>query len=512
MKKSSLFFFFVFILLQKPLLGQHWSVAELTLDELKEKQILGSSSTAGSLMLAPLNRMVGTDSVNKSLHKFQLNPLVVDNQFNSKRPFGWNNGSMINAKGMQFRLSTGFQFNSKYVNAAVQPELVMATNPAYTYSKYFGAATTGKYVKWFPGQSFIDLKKGKIALGLSTENIWWGSGRYNALMFSNNAPGFPHISFHTSKPIKTKLGAFEWQLLVGKLTDNKELPVESFGLRNGPVSDRWRYLNAIILTWQPKWISGLSLGFSRGIQFYGKGMDSLNQPILEKYLPVVSGFFKSKINTQIDASGENDGRDQQASFMLQYTMPTSHIEFYVEYGYADFKANLRDLAIDAQHGGAYILGIKKLFPVNNELYYVLNAELTHTSKTSHFITRNWTTWYTHGIYLQGFSHQNQILGAGSGLGNNMQTIHFERINGSNKVGIKFQKIQNNPSLFLENFNNIWLSPLRWTDFTLGPTFQYSHKRFTLKGEVQAVYGLNYAWLPDNLFNLYLNSSLIYRWR
>ena len=36
-------------------------------------------------------------------------------------------------------------------------------------------------------------------------------------MMSNNARGFPHITFNTTSPIKTSIGNFEWQLISGKL-------------------------------------------------------------------------------------------------------------------------------------------------------------------------------------------------------------------------------------------------------------------------------------------------------
>jgi hypothetical protein len=455
-----------------------------------------------------LQNLYDTLEVNSNIISY---PIQFDFFSNSSRPYGWNNGSIIKSNGLQKRFSAGISFKSQLFDIVLKPEILYAHNSSYLYSTFFGSNVKGKFTRLFPGQSYIQFKKGNIGFKTSTQNIWWGPGQYNALMFSNNAPGFPHLSFHSNKPIKIKVGSFEWQLLAGQLKDDKVLPAESFGLKMGPISDRWRYLNAIILSWQPLWIPGLSLGFSRGIQFYGKGMDSFNLPFFEKYLPVITGFFKSKINTQIDAPGENDERDQQATFMLRYAMPKSNIEVYLEYGYADFKANLRDLAIDAQHGGAYILGLKKLLPVNKELYYTLNAEITHTSKTSHFITRNWTTWYTHGTFPQGFSHKNQILGAGSGLGNNMQTFHVERVSNASRLGVKIQKIQNNPSNVITNFNNIWLSSRRWTDFTLGPTFQFTHNRWSLKGEIQAVYAFNYAWLPENLFNMHFNSSLTYNW-
>jgi hypothetical protein len=478
----------------------------------RELQLLDKDKNNNGLLFFTVSPFFISDSFSANRKYRILTRILSDNQYNTSRPYGWNNGSFIKAKGFQTRLSPGISLGSKYIEVGLQPEFVYAVNDNYKFSNFFGSKTTGIYTKIFPGQSYLQFKFKNLAFTASTQNIWWGPGIFNSLLFSDNAPGFPHLRFHTNKPFKTKLGFFEWQVLVGKLKDSKELGSESFHLKPINFINRWRYLNAVIFTWNPKWVKGLVVGFTRSSQVYGNGLSSLNLPFFDKYLPVIASFTKNKLNTQTDAPGGNDGKDQQATFMFRYTLPNSKFELYAEYGFADFKDNLRDLAIDAQHGGAIIVGIKKLFVIKENQYFSLNTELTHTSKTSHFITRNSNPWYQHWIYLQGFSNYNQILGAGSGLGNNMQTLHFEKIKGANRIGLKIQKIQNDPSAFFTNFNNLWLSARRWTDFTLGPTFHFSHKRLTLKGDLQAVYGLNYAWLPDNLFNLYFNSSLIYHWR
>ena len=43
-------------------------------------------------------------------------------------------------------------------------------------------------------------------VGISNENQWWGPGISNALILSNNAPGFPHAFVRTAHPWKTPLG------------------------------------------------------------------------------------------------------------------------------------------------------------------------------------------------------------------------------------------------------------------------------------------------------------------
>jgi hypothetical protein len=270
-------------------------------------------------------------------------------------------------------------------------------------------------------------------------------------------------------------------------------------------------MNSLAVVWSPNWVPGFSMGFTRALQFYGNGMDTLRMPLAEKYLPVVMEFFKGRINTQQGpGSIGHDQRDQQASLIFRYVLPKANVEFYIEYGYGDFKANLRDLAIDAQHSAAYIIGFKKLFSVAPKKYFALSAEITQMGQSADFIVRYANPWYTHGIINQGFSHQNQILGAGSGQGNNVHTFLLEKVQNNNRYGVKIQRIQNDPNGIFTNFNAIWLNPLSWTDLSVGPTLHQQGKRFSIGAEMQFVFSKNYAWLPASLFNLYSTVSLSYK--
>ena len=43
-------------------------------------------------------------------------------------------------------------------------------------------------------------------------------------MMSNHARGFKHITFNSIKPVKTKIGNFEWQLVSGRLESSGFTP------------------------------------------------------------------------------------------------------------------------------------------------------------------------------------------------------------------------------------------------------------------------------------------------
>ena len=360
------------------------------------------------------------------------------------------------------------------------------------------------------GQSYAQVKVLNLGLGFSNENLWWGPGQSNALIFSNNAPGFGHLHFSTTKPIKTPVASFEFQVIAGGLDQDTTINSESFRQKPAPYTRKWRYVNGIVFSVQPKFIPGLHFGFTRALQFYGTQIDTTKSPFFEKYLPAVNAFFKKKIDTQSDALNGTDDRDQVASLFLRFVMPKNQFEFYVEYGFNDFKANTRDLIQDVQHSSAYLAGFKKVFTVTKKRYYSISGEIVQMAQSNNFLVRNANNWYVSAFMKQGFTHMNQILGAGSGLGNNVQSFSIDRVDLLNRIGFKVQRIQNDPRALLTDVNQLWLSPISWNDFVWGPTAQWNRKNLLVRGELQFVHSKNYAWISEKKFNVFSSINLIYK--
>jgi hypothetical protein len=145
---------------------------------------------------------------------------------------------------------------------------------------------------------------------------------------------------------------------------------------------------------------------------------------VNKYLPV---FIAASPKDY--ASSASIPADGAFSFFTRWILPKHHAEFYLEYGYNDFKQNLRDLATNANHSSAYIIGFKKIVVLPNKQLLDISSELTQMAQTTSYVVRSAGNWYEHGSIFQGFTYQNQIMGAGSGMGNNVQTIQVKKING-----------------------------------------------------------------------------------
>lgn len=491
----------------------------------RERQLLGQWSLNHSFSVRPLKASPNlpiSDSFftwydpkplvtkNGSL-PITIHPLKLETVFNSTRPYGWNNGSMIQAKGLGSRLSTGLHYSNGPFEFNLQPEWVMSTNNNYSRTTLYGMPTQGTYSRIFAGQSFANLNLGKIKMGYSNQNLWWGPGQFSALLISNNAPGFGHLHFSSREPIHTKPFDIEWQLIGGGLSQDSTLNAENYSQQKGIYTSRWRYVNAMVISLHPNFMKGLYLGFTRSLQVYDNWFQNKEVGTFERYLPMVAQFFKKKINTQADAPLANDGRDQLASIFMRFIMPKSHFEFYFEYGYNDFKDNLRDLVLDAQHSSAYIVGFKKIIPKQKDHYLSISGEITQMAQPPDFVVRDAGNWYVHGTVKQGMTHMNQLLGAGSGLGNNVQTIQVESVNKMNRLGFKIQRIQNDPRKQTLDVRNLWIVPIQWTDITYGPVFHHQWKKIAASGEMQFVHSKNYGWSNQKKFNLFTALNLTYSW-
>jgi hypothetical protein len=90
---------------------------------------------------------------------------------------------------------------------------------------------------------------------------------------SNNAPGFANIFIKTNRPAKTPIGNFEFELMGGRLESDNTLPYENFHVKPSPnLRNSWRYVNAYILSYSPKWLPGVYVGLIRSLQKYGPGI------------------------------------------------------------------------------------------------------------------------------------------------------------------------------------------------------------------------------------------------
>lgn len=440
---------------------------------------------------------------------------------------------MIPAKGYQVLASAGMHARLGILSVQLQPEAVVAANTAfdlfpqsYSDSVWYHYYTvqnrvdaperfgTGTYTRILPGQSSVRLNFKKLSLGMSSENLWWGPGQRNSLLMSNTAPGFPHLTFNTTAPVRTKIGSFEWQVVAGSLKGSGILPQDTArrindSLLYAPKESQSRYLNAFVVNWQPKWIKGMYFGFSRAFYQYESSVSRSANGVL----PMLSAFFKNK------SLDENTyGRDQLLSLSFRLLLPESKAELYGEYGRNDHSLNFRDLLLEPEHSRAYVLGARKYFHSAKGRELALFFELTQLQQTNTILLREQESWYTHYQVRHGYTNLGQVIGAGIGPGgSNSQTIGVNWYKGINRSGVTIERVVRNNDFFLNAFTGSRNFMRHWVDFSLNFEKQWQHDRFLFGLDTRLVRSINYQWRTKrtpggqkDVFNLHSTLVLAYR--
>lgn len=494
-------FFFIsslFFILSLSCISQTFNLESIGQNSDRNAQLLGKFDSTISF-LTQSNSFYRNNGISSKKFQFRLLPLILINQFNSHHPFGWNDGAMSFSNGFQFLLRTGLNLKHRMFEIQIAPELLFKSNKAYPISSNFGNSLFNSEIKSLHGQSFVKFHLSSLTVGVSNENLWWGPGINSSLLMSNNAPGFWHFSLKTNKPINSPLGYFEFNIIGGRLESNTIVGYENFHLKNRTTKDDWRYLSSFVISFQPKWINGLFVGMSRSMQQYGQQSFGRTNNLFVKYFPVIGNPVQRANNLGDDTLR----RDQLASFFLRWVFPKYKFEFYLEYGKNDYGFNYRDYLLSPTHSSAYTIGFRKLIPKTSTKYLQLESEITQMSQSPDYIVRTAGNWYEHGTVVQGYTHQNQIMGAGAGFGANVQTASATWINGELRNGFLVQRIERDP---VDRVN-------KWTDFSIGWMPQWKYKNMLLGAKVQLIRSQNYGWERDNnSFNLHSRLMVQYNFK
>ena len=489
-----------------------FTLRPLSQEALKRENLYDPDSSLEQLRSHTFNARI---QFHKQRGRLEILPVSMLTQYNSELPEGLNDGLMVPARGLQTRWDAGFFFKYSLLEITMNPEFVWAQNHAF---KGFPAGYTTTWGIDFPqspyagridlperfgddyyskitwGQSSVRLVYKSISLGISNENLWWGPGYKNSLLMTNSAAGFKHLTLNTVRPIKTFIGTFEGQIIGGRL--------EASGYTEG-LRDDWRYMNAISLSYNPKWIKGLFLGLNRSFLVYNEDMgNSLND-----YLPVLSFLSKKAAasggtNEDVDAKNQN----QIISVFMRWLFPKAKGEVYFEYGREDHSWDSRDFLLEPAHSAAYMLGFRKLVSLGSmkKSHLQIIGELTHLASSLTTINRaiagnkggtpSWYGgWYLHSKVRHGYTQEGQMLGAGIGPASNMQTIHISWNRGLKQIGVEFDRYVHN-----NDFWHIYIKDIRsnWVDKSTAVFANWDYKHFLLFAKMKFVNVRNYQWLYE----------------
>jgi len=333
------------------------------------------------------------------------------------------------------------------------------------------------------------------------------------------------LTFNTVKPAKTFIGNFEGQVISGRLENSGFAPTQFEDLNNTffrQFIGDWRYLNAINISYNPKWIPGLFIGASRTYQQYNASRGNS----FRDYFPIFDFFTKERIFEDSDNSldFDNEGRDQQISVFGRVISKKAKAEFYFEFGRRDHSFNWREAILNPEHARAYLVGFNKLFNLpNKEKFIQVRAEITHQQESVNRYIRypgllGGLSWHTH-TRARGFANYGQALGVGIGTGSNVQTIEVSMVEKLNKIGILFERLENHQDFYYRAFGQ-QNERQPWIDLSVGVLFDKQWNNFLLSSRLQFINGINYQWqlapnstpeFPkgENLFSVHAMTSVIY---
>jgi Capsule assembly protein Wzi len=374
------------------------------------------------------------------------------------------------------------------------------------------------------GPSYLKFKYKRWALTFSNENKWWGPANFNPLVLGSNAPGFLHASIRPINGIRTSIGKFDAEVLIGMLYKSGFYPIDTNRVNRytaerlyKPKIDDDRFLNGIVYTYQPKWVSGLTLGFTKLSMVY---KNELKNPI--DAIPIC-GFFGNRM-TNLERQGK---KASMGSWFMRYVMPKSLAEIYFEYGRGDQSLHVWNILQEKPYSRGFTAGLKKAYELNRYPGHFIQfgTELTNLSLPSREQVKNQDpkSWYIDDYIRQGFTHKGVVLGSQLGPGSNGQNLYIQYLHGLNKIGVRFTRTIHNldyyhyTGYYLSNhFNQYWASLA---------TLIYSTWHFR-NFSVNMIYGmqrdLNYQWdwvrytdvgfenVGNDKYNISLNLMLTYR--
>ena len=418
-------------------------VGDETVDRLRSFQLVNGVRFGESLLLRSPSSLT-PPHLNSASH---WRAALVSPQFllvsNSALPFSLNNGALWAGKGLSNRTLMGFKFESARARIIVAPEIILSANSNWPlfHDFYVPAVPPGRSpydLPYYAGKFTIDVPMrfgnrpirridlgqttalvslNRLDVGFSNENEWWGPGVRNAIVLSNNAPGFPHLFLRTSHPIDTRFGAFEMRWLVGGLTESAYFDTIS--------TNNTRSLSALAATLQTAWDPNLSVGFARSVYGTATGWGEIPW----RWLDVFARTHRDVPDTT------RTQRDQLFSLFARWVFPADGVEIYGEWGRTELRPNLRDFLIAPNHTQAYTIGLQWRGGDWHGGAFRLQSEITQLEQSATYRDGPLGSWYTSTRVIQGYTNRGEVLGASIGPGSSSQWLAWDYLRPAWRIGV-----------------------------------------------------------------------------
>lgn len=443
-------------------------------------------------------------------------PVEVNAFANSGRPWGWNDGAAWQGKGLTMAAQGGAQLRWGPVTLTLAPVVTRSSNADFALSPLsvnsglspFAYPTGGgltldapqrfgteplQRIDW--GNTNVRAEFGPLALGFSHESMWWGPGRRNDVLLTNNAPGFWHAHLSLAKPVSVGIGSVTGRWIWGSLRESAYFDTLS--------SNDRRYMTGAAVSFMPRWSKGLEIGAAR--LFLETWTEALG-PYELFYL--IRPVFKSAQVGPNNPYGE-DEQDQMATVFARWALPAAGLELYGEWAKGDHSFDLRDLVLEPEHGSGYVLGLTKILKHTPEHTWRFASEFTLLGAPRAAALRSPGAgfFYVHGFVQQGYTHRGQVLGAGIGPGSSQLSMTVDHFAPWGRAGITlFRTVYDNDRFFRLSSN--YLAHEAEPGISADVTVMRGPWDFSASFAVSSLF--NQGYIPENdQFNVNLNLGMRY---
>lgn len=378
---------------------------------------------------------------------------------NSNYARSFNDGALWAGRGLAGGIEGGLRFRYGVLSGVLAPALYYSQNREFAVPSpndgdlsRFAYPWHGRridlplrhgddsFTRLGAGQSVLRADAHGAKIGVSNENLWWGPALHNPLLFSNTAPGFPHLFAGTSAPADIFIGRLEGEAFWGVLSESDYYDTD-------PDNDE-RLLAGVILAFQPRGVDGLFLGAARTY------MTTLTDDW------GVGDFFLEPYRGGGDDPLAGQSDSQMLALYLRWALPRSGFEAYAEWARADDVFDAGDLLNEPEHTQAYTLGFQKVIERRDEAgrahrWLRLYGELTRLQAALPAGQRGIVPFYTQTSAGQGHTQRGQPLGAGIGPGSNAQIIGADLFTRRGRIGAYIQRIRYDDDAYFANYAGIW---------------------------------------------------------
>lgn len=368
---------------------------------------------------------------------------------NSNIPFSQNDGALWAGRGNSTALSAGLRMEMGPLRVILAPELLQIENKDWQLRdtlRFYAPPLPkerrggGFVFPWYraphsidqplrmgdkpihtivAGQSSVLIHGFGAAVGVATENEWWGPGMRSAIVLSDNASGFPHIVLRTSSPVQSRIGKIDARLIVGGIAESGYFDTTS--------TNNLRAISLFGASLQPAFSRNLTVGAARAV--YGT-VDKW-ETIPGRILRAFSNPGRPNNRALNDSSDYPGGEDQVYSLFARWVSVPDGFELYSEWARTELPTNLRDFFIAPNHTQGYTIGLqwRKPAPVTSRTIR-LQAEATNLEQSSTFRDRAIGSYYTSRTAIQGYTNRGEVIGASIGPGASSQWLAMDFLQSS----------------------------------------------------------------------------------